>query len=322
MTSATAAHPRPPHAGSFDHPALLYRGADEYLAGTVPFIAEGLAAGEPVAVSVPGANLRLLRLALGDDSRRVAMHDMTVVGRNPGRILPAVLLAFANAHPGRRVRIIGEPIWASRSTAEYPACVQHEAHINTAFAGRDAAILCPYDTANLPPAWLDDAERTHPVMLTSTGRRHSAQFADPVTVAAEFNEPLPDPPPDAARHAVELGELPALRGIVTDHATRAGLDPDRVAAVTIAVNELVSNTVEHAGPGGELAVWITDEHLVCQVRDAGHIADPMAGRLPVPGDGLDGGRGLLLVHQLCDLVRIHTTPEGTTVRVQLRLPVS
>src|SRR4051812_42135150 len=98
--------------GGFDHPALLYRDADEYLAGTVPFVLEGLAGGEPVAVAVPGPNLQLIRDALGGDAERVLLRDMTVAGRNPGRIIPSVLLAFANAHPGRRVRLIGEPIWA------------------------------------------------------------------------------------------------------------------------------------------------------------------------------------------------------------------
>ncbi|TQM13272.1 MEDS domain-containing protein, partial [Pseudonocardia kunmingensis] len=38
----------------FRHPALFYAGMDEYLAGTMSFIADGLAAGEPVAVAVPG----------------------------------------------------------------------------------------------------------------------------------------------------------------------------------------------------------------------------------------------------------------------------
>jgi anti-sigma regulatory factor (Ser/Thr protein kinase) len=311
------AYPRDP----FDHPALLYRDAEEYLAGTLPFITDGLAAGEPVAVSVPGTNLRLLRGALGADARRVLLHDMSVVGRNPGRIIPGVLLAFADAHPGCRIRIIGEPIWVSRSRDEYPACVQHEALINTAFAGRDAAILCPYDAAALPPAWIGHAERTHPTIVTATRRWDSPHFADPVAVAADFNEPLPDPPPRAARIRVGLDNLPEIRSFVVAEAGAAGLRRDQAVDLMIAVNELAANTVEHAGGGGNLAVWTESEHLICQLRDEGHIKDPMAGRLPVPADHPDGGRGLLLVHRLCDLVRIYTTPEGTTIRVHVRCPV-
>src|SRR5689334_17622797 len=126
----TASDETPSTADGFVHPAYFYRGVEEYLRGTVDFIREGLANGEPVAVSVPTANLALIRAALGDAADSVHLLDMTVEGRNPGRIIPGVLRAFADAHPDTRVRIIGEPIWADRSPLEYPACVQHEALIN------------------------------------------------------------------------------------------------------------------------------------------------------------------------------------------------
>ena len=302
----------------FVHPALLYRNDAEYLAGTVPFVRDGLAAGEPVAVAVPGPNLRLIRDALGDDAERVLLRDMTLAGRNPGRIIPTVLLAFADAHPGRRVRLIGEPIWAGRTDTEYPACAQHEALINAAFAGRNATILCPYDTELLHPDWVDDAYRTHPVLWDAGGPFDSAHYQDPVAVAATFNQALPAPPAGAATIAVDLVTLPAARRFVTAHALSAGVEGQRVADLALAVNELAANAVEHGGGTGDLTIWSDREHLICQVTDGGHVSDPLAGRIPVPPDGRGGGRGLLLVNQLCDLVRLHTTPHGTTVRVYLR----
>ncbi|NEY36638.1 hypothetical protein GTU99_31595, partial [Streptomyces sp. PRKS01-65] len=160
-------HPGAPAAAGpvdpFVHPALFYRDDEEYLRGTVPFVREGLAAGEPVAVAVPGERLALIREALGDAADGVRMLDMREAGRNPGRIIPGVLRAFADAQPeGRRVRIIGEPIWAGRSDTEYPACVQHEALINAAFQGRTVTILCPYDAHRLDERVLADAHATHP----------------------------------------------------------------------------------------------------------------------------------------------------------------
>ena len=306
-------------AEQFVHPALLYRDDEEYLAGTVSFIRDGLAAGEPVAVAVPGPNLRLIQRALGADTDRVLMRDMTVAGRNPGRIIPTVLLAFANAHPGQRVRLIGEPIWAGRSATEYPACAQHEALINAAFTGRPATILCPYNTELLDPVWVQDAFQTHPVMWDATRRFDSAHYHDPVAVAAGFNRPLPDPPASAASIAVDLYTLSATRLFITEHANRAGVEARRIQDLTVAVNELASNAVAHGGGSGELTVWVEDGHLVCQVTDSGYLSDPLAGRIPVPPDAPNGGRGLLLVHQLCDLVRIHTTPGGTTIRIHLSL---
>ena len=55
-------------------------------------------------------------------------------------------------------------------------------------------------------------------------------------------------------------------------------------------------------------------------RDAGYLEDPLAGRT-MPTARQVGGRGLWLVHQLCDLVEIRSTPhEGTTIRLHTELP--
>lgn len=313
MTAPAAAQP-----DGFVHPALFYADTAEYLAGTVPYIRTGLAAGEPVVVAVPEDNLGHLRRALGSDATRVQLHDMGVAGRNPGRIIPGVLLAFAAAHPGKRVRIIGEPIWAGRTAAEYPACAQHEALINAAFAGRNATILCPYDTSRLDPRWLDDAYRTHPTVQTSDGTRESPHYADPVAVAAAFNEPLPPPPACAETAVIDFFTLHHIRRFVSAQAAAAGLTAERIADLVIAVNELASNTVEHTNAAGTLAIWLDDDHLICQVADTGHLSDPLTGRIPVPPQLATGGRGLLLVNHLCDLVRMHTRPTGTTVRLLVR----
>jgi anti-sigma regulatory factor (Ser/Thr protein kinase) len=302
---------------NFDHPALFYRDTAEYVAGTVPFVTAGLAAGEPVMVAVPGANLDLIRRGLGPAADRVRLHDMADAGRNPGRILPGVLLAFAAAHSGKRVRIIGEPIWPGRTEVEYPACVQHEALINAAFHQRDATVLCPYDVTNLDQQAIDDAYRTHPVIAEAAARRPSPAYADPALVAADFNRPLPGPPDHAATMGIDADALVVLRKFVTDRAGAAGLHPDRVLDLAIAVNELATNTLEHGGGDGRLAVWPEDGHLVCQLRDSGHIKDLLAGRIPAPADQ-PRGRGLILVNQVCDLVRVHTTPDGTTIRLQMR----
>ncbi|MFK3985201.1 anti-sigma factor RsbA family regulatory protein [Micromonospora sp. NPDC050397] len=301
----------------FAHPAMFYANRDEYLAGTIPFIRAGLSAGEPVLVAVPEANLGLIRDALGADLGRVESQDMAVAGRNPGRIIPHVLLAFAAAHPDRRVRIVGEPIWAGRSEAEYPACAQHEALINAAFVGRRATILCPYDTGRLRQRWVEDAHRTHPVLRHGTTAWDSPDYGDPFTVAAGFNLSLSRPPAHAETVTVELHAIWALRRLVTARGIAAGLAPDRVADLTLAVSELAANTVEHAGAAGTLAVWTDETELVCQLTDTGHITEPLAGRIPAPVEQ-PGGRGLLLVNELCDLVRVHTRPGATTIRVHMR----
>jgi anti-sigma regulatory factor (Ser/Thr protein kinase) len=304
--------------GAFVHDALLYRNEGDYLNGVASFAEAGVTAGEPVLIAVPGSRLDRLRERLADADDRITYADMSRAGANPGRIIPGVLHAFAASHPGRRVHIVGEPIWPGRPTLEYPACVQHEALINTAFDGRDAAILCPYDLSGLSPIAVMDARRTHPVLIEGARRRSSPGYTDPVALAAEYNRPLPDPPVSAITRPIAFTELSAVRRLVADQASAAGLDPDRAADLTVAVNELATNSIEHGGGTGTLTVWRTDEHLVCEVSDRGHIADPMAGREPRDPESARR-RGLLTVHLLGDLVRIYTRPGLTTVRVYMRI---
>ncbi|MFE0949089.1 anti-sigma factor RsbA family regulatory protein [Streptomyces mutabilis] len=299
----------------FSHPALFYRSEDEYADRTVTFVREGLAAGEPVAVAVPGPNLELIRTGLGADARDITFLDMTEAGRNPGRIIPGVLRAFADRHPRGRVRIIGEPVWAGRSTAEYPACAQHEALINEAFAGRAATILCPYDETRLDADVLADALVTHPTVIDRRGERASGSY-DWRAVVARYNEPL-GPGPGAAVLGFGTEELPEARRFAVDRARSLGLS-QRLQDVELAVAELTTNSVVHGGGQGTLAVWAEAGQVVCEVRDAGRLTDPLAGRRP-PQPGQIGGRGLLLVHHVADLVRTHTGEEGTTVRFYVDL---
>ncbi|MEU6409963.1 sensor histidine kinase [Microbispora sp. NPDC046933] len=303
----------------FEHIGLLYRDQDEYAAQCVAFLRPALEAEEPALVAVPGGNGELVRAGLGPDAGRVTFRDMSVAGRNPGRIIPSVLLAFLHAHEGRRVHIIGEPIWNGRGEIEYPACVQHEALINEVFAKADAAILCPYDTVGLGAEAIRDAHRTHPVMQDRNGVRTSTAYAAPLETAAAFDPPLPAPPPHAAVFRFTgLRALPALRAFASAQGDTAGLDRRRLAEMLIAVNELATNTGEHGDGHGTLTLWADHGTLVCQLDDGGRL-DPLAGRVPPP-DHATHGRGLLVVNEFADLVRIHRHERGTSIRIHFDLP--
>ncbi|MGA5202846.1 anti-sigma factor RsbA family regulatory protein [Streptomyces variegatus] len=298
----------------FVHPALFYRDEQDYLDGTLPFVREGLEAGEPVAVAVPGKNLALIRDALGDDAAAVRLLDMREAGRNPGRIIPGVLRAFADAQPaGRRVRIIGEPIWAGRSDAEYPACAQHEALINAAFQGRTATILCPYAVEQLPEHVVADAYATHPTVIHPGDRteRRSDAYA-PGDVVSRYNEPL-TPVEEALTFTFDSDSLSHARHMAVGEGARLGLVGVKLDDLALATAELATNSVVHGGGSGVLRLWAEDGYVVCEVRDEGHLADILAGRRPVPRDQR-GGRGVLLVNLIADLVRVHRSETGTTVR--------
>lgn len=183
------------------------------------------------------------------------------------------------------------------------------------WAYRTADPPCPYDAARLDPVVLAEARCTHPVLVDRAGRRPSAGYA-PADVVARHNKPLPVPDEQVATFRYDLETLPRVRRFVADHAAGAGLDAERIADLQIAVTELATNSVAHAGGAGTLQVWLTGTHLVCEIHDDGWLADPLAGRLAPAHDGI-GGRGRVIVYALCDLVRVHTTAAGTTVRLYM-----
>jgi len=299
------------------HTALFYDGTEHYLSAVAEFTETARDAGAAVLEAVPGERLSQLRAVLPGDGS-VEFADMSVAGRNPGRILPWLMFPFASAHPGKPIAVLGEPVWPGRTALEYPACATHEALINVAFAGRPAEVLCPYDVAALHPSVLAGAADTHPRLLDRAGERPSATYADPLALVDSCNVPLPAPPPEAiVRGYVAAEELSALRRFIGEQAAGAGLGPERAYHLTVAVNELATNTLAHTEGPGSVAVWHEPEVLVCQVTDGGRLADPLAGRVPRATDAT-GGRGLLIVNELCDLVRVHAGPKGMTIRLHVR----
>lgn len=101
-------------------------------------------------------------------------------------------------------------------------------------------------------------------------------------------------------------------------AQRAGLLPHRADDLVLAVAELAANTLAHTGGPGTLTTWVTGSEVVCQTQDQGHLTDPLAGKVRPGPDGPCGRRGLWVVHQVCDLVEMCTSPAGTTVRLHMR----
>ena len=309
--------PGKPHS-SYRHEAVLYRGEDDFLAGTVPFVRDGVTAGQPVMVAVIGRRADGLRDALGSDSADVHFVDMAELGRNPARIIPGwrrfVDEHFGEAGASRPTRGIGEPIWVGRRDPEVVESQLHEALLNLAVEPDTPLWLrCPYDVDALPAAVVDEAHRSHPVLVEAGEYRGSRHYGGASHAGDFFARDLPTPP---AGEALDFGpaDLRQVRLLVTDRAGAAGLDPERVSELALAVHEVAANSIANGGGEGRLLVWREPEALVCEVRDAGRIADPMVGRrLPAP-TGKDG-RGLWLANQLCDLVQVRSTAAGAVVRM-------
>jgi anti-sigma regulatory factor (Ser/Thr protein kinase) len=301
---------------TFAHEALLYRSREEFASATASFIEEGLEAEEPVMVAAPRPQLDVLREQLGGASEEVKMVDMGELGRNPGRILPA-LRGFVDEQESPRVRLVSEPIWAGRRDCETVEAVRHEALANLAFSDLDVAMLCPYDASALGECVLRDAERTHPTVCSDGSSRASDGYTDPAVVWAAADQAMPEPPPSSETLKI-TGNLAEFRRFVARRALTASMRPERIEKLVLAACEGATNALLHGKLPTTATVWTEEDEFVCEIVNGPAPLDPLAGRLP-PDSRAPGGRGLWMINQLCDLVELRSSETATALRLRMAL---
>lgn len=269
-----------PTTVKFRHEAAFYRGLDHMVERVLPFVREGVELGEPVMVVMLPDRIRLLEQALGADAAHVRFLDMGQIGQNPARIIPEWRRFVGHAAGRSAVRGVGEPVWAGRRDVEIEECRLHESLLNVAFdGGASWWLMCPYDVDALPDHVAQDAMRTHPVVLPDAERGRG--YEGHAHALATFAEPLADSPTSAYEIVFGADDLTDLRGTVWRLCERAGLQPDA---------------------------------LVVEVRDSRTIDDLLVGRQLASGMS-ESGRGLWMANQLCDLVQVRSTSDGTVVRI-------
>ncbi|MFC8918359.1 anti-sigma factor RsbA family regulatory protein [Streptomyces sp. NPDC057116] len=317
--TTTETGPGTRESNGFRHELYPYAGEDAFLGGTVEFIREALESDEAVVVAVPRGKESLLRAELSD-AGPVKFVDAAAPGRNPGRLIAAWQAWITDrAAEGRPVRGISETAWdEARTSADRAELRYHEWLLNRAFARSPSWwLLCPYDTSDAEPTALQALSRCHPYIRRegAAARNESYKPHEPYAF-----EELAAPCGPSVELPFRHGDLTIVRARVTHCADEHGLDGRKLRELLVAVTELATNSIRHADGRGTLRTWAQDGSLVCEFRDNGYIADPLAGRCK-PSHHQIGGRGLWLVHQLCDLVEIRSAPEtGTVIRVHMDLP--
>jgi anti-sigma regulatory factor (Ser/Thr protein kinase) len=301
----------------FRHEAWFVDGDDEFVDVARPFIDDGLDDDQAILVALPSKKAGLLRRALGSSSSRVEWAEMERLGRNPGRIISAwSRFVDASNRAGRPCRGIGEAVWRGRSDQELVECHHHEALLNLAFdEGTPWRLACPYDTSTLDRRDIELAPQTHPTVRDDAAVQTSGRYAAAELAREGLRAPLPPRPVTAETRPFDTDSLSDVRAVARDHALRAGLRPERIDDLVLAVGEAVANSVQYAHGDAEFWIWSTRHVVTCDVHDAGLITDPLIGRRP-PEPSDRNGRGLWLIHEVSDLVQIRSTDEsGTTVRI-------
>ena len=304
-------------ADRFRHEALLYEGSSDLIDQAASFIGEGLDAGQPTFVVIDSTTIGALGARIGPHPL-LSFADMTVVGANPARIIPA-WRSFVDGHdPGQPLRGIGQPIWAERSAQELAECERHESLLNLAFAGSaNMWLLCPYDVSALDSITLQVAERTHPSITDRGKPRPSDGYLGLDAAQAPFAVPLPEAPADAVAMSFDADSLSTVRTWAAERAVALSLAADRTDDLVLALGEVATNSIRHGGGRGTLRLWSEGGAVVCEVRDSGSITDPLVGRTR-PEPDQEGGFGLWLANQLCDLVQIRVIAGGSVVRLHVR----
>ena len=307
---------RPGTGTGYRHEAFLWHGLEEFLARTAPFVAEAVDQQMPIMVAVPEAHGVPLRDALGDRARSVTFVDMTELGHNPARIIPAWAdFIAANGAGTRPLRGIGEPIWAGRRDAEVVECQIHEAMLNLAVpTDTPFWLLCPYEADALGDEVLEAARRSHPTVIHGAHHGASHTYADEHDPLNLSRRELTARPADAHEVRFRSGDLSHVRRTVARFASEAGLPERRISDLVLGVNEVAANSLDHGGGSGVLRAWQERDALVFEVTDSGRLENLLVGRV-TPRPAQPRGRGLWMVNRLCDLVQIRTAPSGTVIRV-------
>jgi anti-sigma regulatory factor (Ser/Thr protein kinase) len=116
-------------------------------------------------------------------------------------------------------------------------------------------------------------------------------------------------------------DITLLRHQVSDCLTAIGFTGDRLSGFVLAVNEVITNVVLHAGGRGRLILSTRSGSAWCTVTDSGPgIPERYLTQPDVPEAFEVGGRGIWLAYQLCDEVTVATGPIGTTIGLRMALP--
>jgi hypothetical protein len=273
-----------------------------------------LQAHEPVMVAVVPEHLVWLQDALADRAEYVDFVDMSEMGHNPARIIPAWQdFLDRNARQRSPIRGIGEPIWPDRRPPELLECQFHEALLNVAIDPEIPFwLICPYHVKALSPDVLDEAHRSHPVILHSHSYYGSSRYGGGAHVESIFTAELP-----------ELKSQPTVAVFTRNNVTRigayvklefhvSGLGVKEAGDLAEVIQRLASSSIVRGATLGTVRIFRQPDDLICEVADDTAIDDPLIGRR-APRDGEDDN--LWFANQLCDLVQVRSSSAGTTVRV-------
>jgi anti-sigma regulatory factor (Ser/Thr protein kinase) len=306
---------------AYRHDAAVYHSPQEFLAVALPFVQDGLAAGEPVLVALPPALTELVMDAVPDGHDGVSLVPYDDLYRRPARGVQALqrLLASQTVPDAGHVRVLGAtPLPAARTS--WQPWARFEAYLTASLAASPAWLLCLFDGQVASPEVLDDVRRTHPHLVDpATGRRTNPTWeTGPSFLRDSMSRVEPE---DVTGPEVTVTDPSPheVRRLVAEAADGTRLSEAERHDLVTAASEIVTNAQQHGLPPVVVRIWSEDDHLTVRVRDAGTgPEDPSVGLAGVVREPGAGGMGLWLANLLCTEVTMRVDPQGFEVRLTTR----
>jgi anti-sigma regulatory factor (Ser/Thr protein kinase) len=303
------------------HAALFYDSAEELAAAAVPFLADGLAAGETAVLACgEDDNARLAR-SLGREGRILMLpHEAIYTGT--ARALAAYRRMLhrhlAAGVPG--IRLVGA-LPPDQRPQQWNDWHRYEAIFNVAMDSMPLAAVCAYDRREISEETQAGVEQTHPALLTTAGLVSNDGYLEPATVLRRTPACPVDAPPDtsptlALADLVDATRLPELRARVRAALNAPGAQGALRGRFAAAVAEVLGNAFRHGTPPIAVRLWTTPTRLEATITDCGQgFDDPLAGFVP-PGNGSSPAEaGLWAARQACDTLEAFRSPTGFTVHL-------
>lgn len=298
------------------HEAGFYRSDAEFGALIIPFVEEGVAAGQPVILGYDDRKASLLRSWLSDPDAVTFITGNTLYA-TPARAIASYRQLFEQftTAGATQIRIAGDVPHEGNGGA-FPGWDRYESAINTVWGQHPIWSRCLYDTTTADARVLDAAKRTHPRIVLPSGHYLPSQQYQ---TSAEFEPLPPDPDPlEDSVPAIEMADPSAaqVRHAVTGIAHGQLLDA-ALQDLVIGASEAVSNARLHGRPPVTVRIWAAAGRVVVRIRDSGPgPGDPLAGLVPVRARPDLEGAGLWVIHMLDNLeAAIFNSADGFTVRL-------
>jgi anti-sigma regulatory factor (Ser/Thr protein kinase) len=297
------------------HEVGFYRSDAEFRALIVPFVEEGVAAGQPVIIGYDDRKTRLLRSWLHDPAAVTFIADTSLYA-TPARAIASYWKMFEQhtAAGATQIRIAGD-VPHEGNGGRFAGWDRYESAANTVWDQFPVWSRCLYDATTAAPRVLDIARRTHPRIVLPSGQfRDNGRYQEPGAF-----QPLPSDPDPLERSvpALEVTDPSAAQARRAVTSIGYGQVPDTVLRdLEIGVTEAVNNARLHGRSPVTMRIWAASGRVLVHLHDTSPgPGDPLAGLVPAWAEPEFRGAELWLIHMLNLDTALIRSRDGFTVRL-------